>query len=126
MSKSKIILDSKELFDTGEHNLIAMSMNRESQQRNFAGLDGVFSIDLGKRERKIKQQGFLTAVSVKALLEKIELINSYIDGQIYTLVGPHGISYPNVRMDSFILKNQIAAANQARCDYEIVYTQLSS
>ena len=117
--------DGKELFGKGEQTLQVQSWRREGVDYGFAGLDGVVSVDLGRRERKLKQQGWLTAESVGALMRQMEEISGYIDGQGYELVDGGGIGYRRVRMDSFALLGSITAGNQARCEYEINYTQLS-
>ena len=117
--------DGKELFGKGDYSLQVRSWRREGVDYGFAGLDGVVSVDLGRRERKLKQRGWLTAESVGALMRQMEEISGYIDGQGYELVDQGGISYGRVRMDSFTLLGSITAGNQARCEYEINYTQLS-
>ena len=103
-----------------------MSWRRETIDRGFAGLTGVMSLDLGGRERKLKQRGTLRADSVAALLSLTDEISSYIDSQTYELIDQNGYSYANVRMDNFTLQGPIETGNQACCDYEINYTQLSS
>ena len=124
MNSGTILFNGERLFGGGQHLVLAMSWRRESVERGFAGLDGVLSIDLGMRGRTLKQRGRLSAGSVVAMAELTDDISSYIDGQAYTLVDQNGISYGNVRMDSFKLSGPIAVGNQASCEYEIVYTQL--
>jgi len=92
--------------------------------RGFAGLDGVLSVDLGRRERKFKQRGCLTARNVAALTEMLGDISAYIDGQDYELVDQQGVRYGQVRMDVFTLTGPISKGSQASCEYEIHYTQL--
>jgi len=126
MSNTTIMFDSKALFGTGRPVLQPGSWRRESTDRGYAGLDGVMSVDLGRRERKLKQRGSFSAASIAALVELIENVSAYIDGQCYGLVDQHGVEYSNVRMDSFKLLSPIAVANQSQCEYEIVYTQLGT
>ena len=121
-----IRFNNDDLFGIGRHAVEPMTWRRESVDSGFAGLNGVVSIDLGRRERKIKQRGCLRAVSVESMLQQIENISAYINGQAYTLVDQDGVSYANVRMDSFVLLEPISASNQASCEYEIMYTQLSA
>ena len=125
MSVSSITFNDEKLFGAGEHKLKPLSWRREAIQRGFAGLDGVVSVDLGRRERKLKQQGRLSAVSTAALLKRMEEITNYIDGQAYKLIDQHGTVYEQVRMDDFTILGSITSANQACCEYEIIYTQLS-
>jgi len=126
MSSTTIRFDDRKLFGSGQHTVQALSWRRESMERGFAGLDGVVSVDLGLRGRKLKQYGYLTAGSITSLIGLIEEISAYINGQAYDLVDQNGVSYPNVRMDSFTLLGPITGGNQACCEYEIVYTQLNS
>ena len=56
----------------------------------------------------------------------IENVSAYIDGQCYELLDQHGVTYANVRMDSFRLLSPMAVGNQSQCEYEIVYTQLGT
>ena len=125
MNTTTITFNGQKLFGSGKHWLIQLSWRRETENRGFAGLDGVVGIDFGLRERKLKQRGFLSASSKTALAELIESISGYIDGQSYELVDQGEISYSNVRMDSFKLLNSVTLGNQVRCEYEIEYTQLS-
>jgi hypothetical protein len=90
-----------------------------------AGLNGVLSIDLGQRGRKIKQRGTLRAKSRSQLDEKISGISAYRDGDTHTLIASDGRQFSNLRMDSFDLgKEQIDGAGVS-LDYEIIYTQLA-
>jgi len=125
MGISNIIFNDEKLFGVGEHKLKFLSWRRETIERGFAGLDGVVSVDLGRRERKLKQQGRLSAVSTAALLKRMEEITNYIDGQAYKLVDQNGMVYEQVRMDGFTVLRSITSANQACCEYEVIYTQLS-
>ena len=124
MDNSAVTFDGQDFFIGGRHVVLPLSRRRETLDKGFSGLDGVLSVDLGLRERKIKQKGRLSAKSVEALISLTSEIMSYIDGQGYTLVGHNGVSYENVRMDSFV-PGEITVGNQASCEYEIVYTQLS-
>jgi len=125
MNATTIMFDGRNIFGGGQHQLTPLSWRRETVDYGFSGLDGVVSIDSGLRGRKLKQHGTLTAKSVAALTELMETISGYIDGQGYKLVDQNGISYGNVRMDSFTPSGPVAVGNQACCEYEIRYTQLS-
>jgi len=124
MNTKDITLDGKTVFGHGDHTLQVGSWGRETMERCFAGVDGMVSVDLGRRGRKLKQRGWLTAVSKAALQKRCEEISAYIDGQAYELVDSNGTVYGKVRMDSFGLLREICAANPVRCEYEVTYTQL--
>ena len=116
-------LDGQSVFDEHRLEINAGSVHRDSIERVAAGVDGVVSIDLGKRGREIKQVGILRAVSNSVMDDRIEVISGYMDGDTHTLVTSGGEQYQNLRMDSFkITQRQIAGV--VSCEYEIVYTQL--
>jgi len=120
-----ILFDNQKLFGEGGLTLIPLSWRREILERGFAGLDGVVHIDLGRRERKLKQRGYLSSGSVGTLQLMIDKINNYINGQLYDLVDLYGNLIRNVRMDLFTMTGPIKTGNHAGCEYEIIYTQLS-
>ena len=124
MNKKEIMLDGKNIFGHGDHTLQVGSWGRETMERRFAGVDGMVSVDLGRRGRKLKQRGWLTAASKAALQKRCEEISAYIDGQAYELVDTNGTVYAKVRMDSFGLLTQVCTASPVRCEYEVTYTQL--
>ena len=126
MSSRIVTFNNERIFGNGEHTVQPLSWRREMVERGFAGLDGVVSTDLGLRERKLKQCGYISAESVAAVTNLLENISAYIDGLSYDLVDQNGVSYSDIRMDSFTLSGPIGKGSQARCDYEIIYTQLSS
>jgi hypothetical protein len=116
-------LDQNRLFD--EAAMIEVeSIRRESIERATAGLDGVMSIDLGNRGRKIRQKGELRARSKAELNKRIEAISAFIDGDTHTLAGSEGNTYDNVRMDSIDIKNERVSGSSVVADYEVVYRQL--
>jgi len=119
-----IKFDNQQFFDQGQHTMEVMSWRRDNVQRGFAGLDGMVSIDLGRRERKLRQYGYLAASGIEALIALGEEIAAYIDGQVYDLIDQNGRRYEQVRMDSFTASGEVMAGNQARCKYEIIYTLL--
>lgn len=122
---SVITFDGKALFGQGVQQLDVKSWHRGQIDRSFAGLDGIFSVDLGRRGRELCQRGQLAQASMAKLRQTIDQITRYIDGQSYTLMDSYGECYSNVRMDSFRLTESIAVGSQVSCCYEIHYTQLS-
>ena len=51
----------------------------------MAGLDGVLSIDLGRRGRKIVQRGRLRAASKEQLRKRVDEILEFLDGKVHKL-----------------------------------------
>lgn len=121
-----ITFNGETFFKGGEHTVRPLSWRREVKEQSFGGLNGAVSLDLGRRKRKLTQRGRLAADSKGALIKRMEEISEYIDGQVYELVDQDGIIFSQVRMDSFTRLSGITVANQAGCEYEIEYTQLSN
>lgn len=117
-------LDGQVVFDDQELRVQAGSWNRGSIERTVTGLDGVLSIDLGLRDRKIRQTGALRAVSEAALSEKISAIGAYMDGQGHTLTTDRGEQFDNLRVDCFEAGQRRFSGSSVCCKYEIRYTQL--
>lgn len=115
-------LDGNKLFD--EPIVIeAESVSRESIERSAAGLDGVLSIDLGGRGRRIKQKGEIRAKSKAELDSKAGAISAFINGDTHTLVCSRGDTFENLRVDSVNVKNERVSGAGVVADYEVVYTQ---
>jgi hypothetical protein len=119
-----VSLDGQVLFDEQQVEIEPGSFNRASIERAVPGLDGILSIDLGGRGRKIKQTGVLRAGSRTQLNQKISAILAYMDGNTHTLASSNE-EFDNLRMDSFKISSERASGSSVAVDYEIVYTQLN-
>lgn len=117
-------LDGNRLFDEAA-TFEVESIQRESIERAVPGLDGVVSIDLGNRGRKIRQKGELRARSKVELNQKIEAISGFVDGDAHTLDSSNGEKYENVRLDSISIKNERVSGSSVVADYEVIYKQLT-
>jgi hypothetical protein len=117
-------LDGQAVFDEQDLAIAVGSPSRASLTRTVAGLDGVASIDLGRRTRQIRQTGVLRAASRSALLARVSAIVTFIDGRTHTLTAPDGQTYGNLRMDAFTQIGECAGGAGTSIRYEIVYTQL--
>ena len=120
----KVTLDGHNLFDEQRLEIELGSFNRDSVERAVAGLDGVLSVDVGGRGRKIKQKGSLRANSRAQMNNKINAVSSYMDGNTHTLITSEGDNFDNLRIDSFKVSKERASSSGIVVDYEIVYTQL--
>lgn len=120
----KTTLDGQMLFDTQQLDIEADSFSRDSIERTVPGLNGVLSIDLGQRSRKIQQKGTLRAKSRIQMDERISKISAYMDGGTHTLIASNSREFTNVRMDSFKVGKEHTDGAGVSIDYEIVYTQL--
>ncbi len=119
-----VTLDGQNLFDEQQLEIEQDSLNRDSIERAVSGLDGVLSVDMGGRGRKIKQKGVLRAKSRTQMSNRISVISEYMDGDTHTLVTGDGDKFDNLRMDSFKVSKERAGGGGIVADYEIVYTQL--
>ncbi len=120
----RVTLDGQILFDEQQLEIKPGSTGRDSIERVVPGLDGVLSIDLGGRGRKIKQKGVLRAKSRIQMEDRISTISACIDGDTHKLTTGSGEEYDNLRMDVFKVSNERADGSGIAVDYEIVYTQL--
>jgi hypothetical protein len=125
IKQMSITLDGQNLFDELGLRIEQDSIRRDSLERTVTGLDGVLSIDMGRRSRKIKQRGLLRTGSRAQMDGRIDAILSYIDGKTHTLVNGSGEQFDNVRMDAFKVTEEKTEGGGLCCDYEIVYTQLA-
>jgi len=119
-----VTLDGQNLFDEQQLEIEQDSLNRDSIERAVAGLDGVLSVDMGGRTRKIRQRGTLRAKSRTQMNDRINVISAYMDGDTHTLVTGDGDKFDNLRMDSFKVNKEQTSGGGMVVDYEIVYTQL--
>ena len=117
-------LDGQKLFDEQELRIEIGSHKRDSIERAAPMLDGVISIDLGRRCRSIKQTGSLRAKSRQELNERVLAISNMMNGNTHTLIVKSG-TYQNLRMDSFKTTNERTGGSGIAVDYEILYTQLA-
>jgi len=119
-----VTLDGQNLFDEQQLEIEQDSLNRDSTEKAVAGLDGVLSVDMGGRARKIRQRGTLRAQSRTQMNARINAISAYMDGKTHTLATSDGKTFENLRMDSFKVSRERPGGNGIAVDYEIVYTQL--
>ena len=119
-----VTVEGQNVFDEQNLEIQAFSFSRDSIEKAVPGLDGVLSIDLGGRGRKIKQTGVLRARSRLQMNERISAISAYMDGDTHTLATGGGEEYDNLRMDVFKVTKEMASGDGTAIDYEIVYTQL--
>ncbi len=119
-----VTLDGQNLFNEQQLDIEQDSLNRDSIERAVAGLDGVLSVDMGGRTRKIRQRGTLRAKSRTQMNDRINVISAYMDGNTHTLVSNEGKKFDNLRMDSFKVSKERTGGSGIVVDYEIVYTQL--
>jgi hypothetical protein len=118
-------LDGVKLFGEAEEEIEVGSFVRECVERAVAGLDGVMSIDLGGRGRKIRQKGEIRARSREELNGKVEAISALVDGRTHTLTTSQGEIFENVRVDSVNVKNERVSGGGVVADYEVIYRQLT-
>ena len=117
-------LDGQSLFDEQQLEIEPGSVSRDSIERTVPGLDGMLSVDLGRRGRKVKQRGVLRAKSRSQMDDRISIISAYMDGDTHTLLTSGGKEFGNLRMDVFKVSKERASGGGVAIDYEIVYTQL--
>ena len=120
----RAMLDGQPIFDDQEGTIAAGSAGRASLERSMAGLDGVLSIDLGARSRRIRQTGVLRATSRAAMNARIDATAAFLDGRTHKLTTADGRTYDHLRMDSLQQLREHAGGPGIVVEYEIAYTQL--
>jgi hypothetical protein len=119
-------LDGKALFDERDLRITVGPIERPSIERSVAGLDGLASIDLGLRGRKIRQRGTLRAASRAQMDARVAAIESFLDGAEHSLRTADGRQYDHLRMDAFTPLGSQGEGTGLVVEYEIAYTQLRS
>jgi len=120
-----VTLDGQNLFDQQQLEVEPDSIIRACVEKAVSGLDGLLSIDLGKRSRKVRQKGTLRAQSRSQMQDRINAISTYMDGDTHTLEISGQQTFENLRMDVFKVTDERTNAAGLEVDYEIVYTQLA-
>ncbi len=100
----------------------AGSWDRAAIEKSAAGLDGVVSVDLGMRKRKIKVSGLVEAQSKSELSAKTARVEALLDGGMHTLEA--GAMYENVRVDSFAVVKEGVSGRGVSCEFEMELSQL--
>ena len=118
-------LDGQRLFGEAEPQIEAFSLNRQWVERTVPGLDGVLSIDLGGRSRKLRQRGKFRARSNQELRMMVDAVATYMDGRTHEMVTHRGEELSNLRMDSMKVSPLRVSGPAVVADYEIFYTQLA-
>jgi hypothetical protein len=119
-----VTLDGNISFDEQQFEIEVGSFSRDLIERAMPGLDGVLSVDLGRRHRNIKQGGVLRAKSRSQMNDIISVISACMDGDTHTLVTDSGEELDNLRMDSFKVNKERVDGSGIVIEYEIVYSQL--
>lgn len=119
-------LDGKALFDERELIVAVGPIERASIERSVPGLDGLASIDLGRRGRKVRQRGTLRATNQARADARIAPIEAFLDGAPHTLRLSDGRRYDDLRMDAFVQRDRRVEGAGVVVEYEITYTQLRS
>ena len=119
-----VTLDGQRLFDDQQVVIEVGGAERLSSERSVGGLDGVLSVDMGGRGRKIVQRGTLRAVGVAAMDVRVAAISALMDGGAHTLITAEGRQYGDVRIESFEVTGERPSGVGLESDYEIVYRQL--
>ena len=118
----KAVIDG--LIEIEQVSLEVGSWQRNSIDRSATGLDGVVSVDAGRRGRKLKQSGLVSANNAEAMSEQISLIQGLVDGAEHVLAVEDDGEFGNVRVDSVKAGNRKMSGRGWSSEVEIRYTQL--
>ena len=98
---------------------------RQTKEKAGPGTDGVISVDMGRRQRAIKQRGVLRAVSRETLESKTGQFEQLADGKSHTLSIAGGKSFERLRIDKVVAGDIGQSGAGSLREISIVYTQLS-
>jgi len=106
--------------------LKAGSVCRQVVERSVNGLDGVGSIELGKRGRDIEIEGVLRGVSGYAMDCFSDMIEAKMDNGLCVLVVDDGREYGDVRIDELEISERQFSGSSVSCKCMIKCKQLKS
>lgn len=112
------------IIDFEQTKLDVGSWRRDGIERAASGVDGVVSVDLGRRAREIVQKGIIRAASRAALAPKVDSIREKADGACHTMETIEGERFENLRIDSIKTGGTDYSGAGACQEIEIKYTQL--
>lgn len=93
---------------------MATADNPRSQQVNtYFGLSGLETLDGGLRGRVTAARGRLVGTTPAALASAEGTFRSYNDGAAHTLVDTFGVTWINVKLDSFEPQGRVQISNAA-------------
>ena len=119
-------LDDNALFDEQGLRIQVGSWRRAAIERTIPGLDGMVSIDLGRRCRTLRQRGVLRASGQAAMHARLDAIEAFLDGATHSLVTADGQTYAKLRVDTFTPLDRDVSGTGIVVKYELVYMQLGS
>lgn len=102
----------------------ADTWSRDCDDRSVVGLNGVVSVDMGLRTRRIVQKGLLRSISKDTLSGIISNIAELIDGSEHTVNLEDGRSFEHLRIESVDFDQPQTSGTGAACSFKITYTQL--
>ena len=106
-----------------ESQLQIKSWERGSIDRSVAGLDGVVSVDLGRRSRKLVQSGIIRANSEEQLAEQIDSFALLVDSNEHTLTRGRSHVLTGLRVSNFVAGKVNRSGAGVWCDFEIRFVQ---
>lgn len=99
--------------------------SRQCDERSAVGLDGVLSVDMGRRTRRIVQEATIRSVSKNTMQDSIEVLNNTIDGLEHILQLQDGRSFEHLRVDDIAFGQVQISGAGVTCSVKITFTQLN-
>ncbi len=100
------------------------SFQRQSIQRSAAGMDGVISIDMGGRARKIRHKIRVRESAAERLAEAVRALAGLHDGAVHTLETDDGQTYENLLITSVRFSRPRHGGTALETEGQIEYLQL--
>ena len=118
----KALLDSTLEFE--EKRFEVKSWERSLVERSVCGLDGVVKVDLGRRSRKVIQDGTIRADNEDAIAGKVGCFAALVDGAEHTLMRGRSSVMVGLVVSSFAAGEVKRGGAGVWCDFEIRYVQV--
>ncbi|MCG3180558.1 MAG: hypothetical protein BIFFINMI_02920 [Phycisphaerae bacterium] len=94
----RVTIDGESPLASGPHVLAVGGWRRRRVDRNFAGLDGTVSVELGASVRPMRLVGRLVGDGGADLLVQVADLESLARGTLHTLTAPDGRVFADVRV----------------------------
>jgi hypothetical protein len=120
-----ITLDDQEIFSTGPCSLQPGPLQRNIERRTVSGLSGEIILDLGPASRTLILKGWLQAATKADLLQTINAIETFVDGQTHILIDSNNRTWPDVVLEQFEQTSPIQLGRGYWCEYSCQFLQNS-
>jgi hypothetical protein len=114
--------DGTVLFE--QLDLTVGSWERSALEKSAVGVDGVVSVDLGKRAREVVVRGLVRAFSDQRLMIRLDAVRALADGACHTLAVSDGRYFDRLRVDGVETGSRSYSGRGVCCEFTVRFRQL--